>query len=86
MSDMSGPDREKILNYQIDQVGVTVRSASGMQFATWCLAKINNLGFFSPDVQKIAALAHGYPGRTIDDDQKVDFVLILKKLGAITIE
>jgi hypothetical protein len=81
---MDATRREQILSYKIDAT-VTVREAGGVQFATWCLVKINNLAFFNQDVQKISALGKGYPGKTMEEDLKIDYVETLVRLGVVTL-
>ena len=79
---MDGPIRDKMLDLKIDAT-VTVRDAKAVQFAVWCLGKINGLKFFDPDVQKISALAQQHPGSEIDEDTKIDYVETLIKLGVV---
>lgn len=83
---MDGPIRDKMLDLKIDDVGVTVRQAKAVQFAVWCLSKINGLKFFDPDVQKISALAQQHPGSEIDEDTKIDYVETLIKLGVVSLQ
>lgn len=80
---MQAEEIERLLNVKIDAT-YTVRSALAKQFISWATKQVNNFEMFDPTVQEITALVrYGFPGQTMTDEQKIDIMLKLQKLGIV---
>lgn len=77
---MTQEERDAYLNIKLDAT-TTVRDALATQFIAWCLGKVNNLSAFNSSVNEITSLSLSYPGRTMDEDRKIDLLQKLEKLG-----
>jgi hypothetical protein len=78
---MTDEEKQALLNIPIDQ-NTTVKSANTMAFVQWCLKKVNGANANAPETREITAL-NVFPGANMSENQKLDILVKLKRLGVI---
>jgi hypothetical protein len=73
-------EKNRYMNVKIDAT-TTVRDAGGVQFVSYLLNKVNGMNGMDPRVLEITALAGGYPGRNLTDENKINWLQKLEALG-----
>ena len=77
---MTNEEKEKYLNIKIDST-TTVREAGAVSFVTWMLKKVDGASTFDKSVAEIRNLSFGYPGRTMSDETKIEWLQKLESIG-----
>lgn len=73
-------ETERYMNIKIDAT-TTVRDAGGVQFITYLLGKVNGMSAMDSRVVEINALAGGYPGTHLTDENKIQWLQKLEAIG-----
>jgi hypothetical protein len=70
----------KLEDIKIDAT-TTAKDATAVQFIQWVLKKVNDSGINNTTTTELNMLSSGYPGRTMDDNQKIELLKKLTKAG-----